>query len=270
MKRLMLTLSSLTLLGSACGGRVNLSPNDNREETAGAGSGGGLVSAGSELLHAGSGGGSNLGGSNAGKAGTLSMLPSPDALAEGGSPSSTDSGTGGAIPSLGGAPGAEGACQLYCRAYTRACPLAGLGAEDQCTQKCVSSLELDGAACSAGKRAAFECIASAMDDRPDDCNAALAAATKQCGSASPRVAACNANCLPTSVFGGGSENGCHAQATCRGVALELFCEDTNSGDVPCTCSVDGNEVWTIATGFSNSKNGCVDEDLFRLCAKELP
>ena len=54
------------------------------------------------------------------------------------------------------------------------------------------------------------------------------------------------------------------------VHIDLHCLDVNDGKVPCTCSIDGKEVWDIATGFAYSKAGCTDDTLFRLCAKELP
>lgn len=276
MKRLMLTLSSLALLGGACGGRVGLNRDaDGFTEASGGEPGNGTVS-GSAGRSSGTGGKSTGSGGSAGPGmvgkggasgigGKAVVMPTGGTFAFAG-----DSGVGGAVVSWGGAgPDGAEACSLYCTAYSKVCPEAGFGAPDECIQECLVSLELDSAACSAGKRAAYDCIGNALYQAPNDCNKALAIAKKQCGGATPQVSACNASCLPTSIYGGGGD-GCHAEADCNGVHLDLHCTDTNSGDVPCTCSLNGKQVWDIATGFDYSKSGCIDDALFRLCAKELP
>ena len=179
-----------------------------------------------------------------------------------------DAGVGGANPDAGRAqPDGTKACALYCSAYAKVCPQTGFGAPDKCTRDCVTSLELDRAACSAGKRAAYDCIGNALVQSPGDCNEALAIANQQCGSAIPQVDACNATCLP-SIFGDGT--GCRASAECSGLEVDLHCLEANSGTVPCTCSVGGKEIWDVATGFGNSKTACTDARMFRLCLKELP
>jgi hypothetical protein len=273
MKRLMLTLSSLALVGVACGGRVGLNRDEGGNGPSigstndGTATGSAGKSVGSDGTSTGSGGSSGPGMVGTGKGGAASGgkamgLPTGGTFAFGG-----DSGVGGAVGRFGGA-GAE-ACALYCMAYAKVCPQAGLGVPDQCKQDCLVSLELDSASCSAGKRDAYECIGNALFQAPADCNEALAIAKQQCGGATPQVSSCNASCLPSSIYGGGGD-GCHAEADCNGVHLDLHCSDTNSGDVPCTCSLNGREIWDIATGFDTSKSGCIDDQLFRLCAKELP
>lgn len=271
MKRLMLTLSSLALVSVACGGRVALNTDDGSSGgTPGAVTGSAGKSSGVGGKSSGSGGSSGPGMVGGGKAGAPGTGGKAMGLPSGGTfASAGDSGVGGAVPSYGGAaPDGMDACLLYCSAYAQVCPQAGHGAPDACSQDCVESLELDSAACSAGKRRAYECIGNALLEAPEDCSAALVVAKQQCGSATPQVSACNASCLPTSIYGG--SDGCHATAQCNGVELDLHCLDLNTGDVPCTCSVNGELVWDIATGFDYSKAGCIDEQMFRLCAKELP
>jgi|GEM_PF-5633697 len=276
MKRLMLTLSSLALLGVACGGRVGLNHDDGRspEATGGKSSSGAVTgvpgtSSSTGGKSTGSGGASGPG-MVTGKAGFSGVggkaggLPTGGTFAIGGG-----SGVGGAVPSVGGAgPDGADACALYCTAYAKICPAAGFGAPDECTQDCLDSLELDSDACSAGKRAAYECIGNALYRAPGDCSQALVIAKQQCGSATPHVSACNASCVASQIYGG--NGGCHAEADCNGVHLDLHCTETNSEDVPCTCSVNGEQVWDIATAFAHSKLGCIDDALFRLCARELP
>lgn len=278
MKRLALTLSSLALLGAACGGRVGLNRDDGDSSASNGPSGGDTVtgSTGKPVGTAGksstgSGGSSGPGMVGTGKAGASGIggktagLPAGGTFADAG-----DSGVGGGAVVWGGAgPDGIDECSLYCFAYGKVCPQAGLGPADECIQKCVASLQLDSAACGAGKRDAYECIGNALLQAGSDCNKALAVAKLQCGGATPQVEACNASCTPTSVYGGGAD-GCHAIADCNGVELDLNCMDTNSGDVPCTCSINGRQIWDIATGHDHSKAGCLDQDLFRLCAKELP
>jgi hypothetical protein len=274
----MLTLSSLALLGAACGGRV-LDRGDGGSGASGGapgnGTGSGTGSAGKPSgtggKSTGSGGSSGPGMVGTGKAGTTGVggktvgYPTGGTFAIGG-----DSGVGGAVISWGGAgPDGIDACSLYCTAYAKICPQAGLGAPDECTQECVASLLLDSAACAAGKLDAYECIGDAMFQAPGDCSKALVTANKLCGSATPQVSACNASCVATSIYAGGVD-GCHATAQCNGVEVDLNCQDTNTGDVPCTCSINGKLIWDIATGFDYSKAGCIDEAMFRLCAKELP
>jgi len=281
MKRLALTLSSLALLGAACGGRVDVNRDDGGGGASNGKSDGDAVkgstgSAGKPVGTAGkpstgSGGSSGPGMVGTGKGGVsgiggkASGLPTGGAFAIGGA-----SGVGGAVVNWGGAgPDGIDECGLYCIAYAKVCPQAGLGPADECIQKCVASLQLDSAACGAGKRDAYECIGNALLQAGSDCNKALAVAKLQCGGATPQVEACNASCTPTSVYGDVAD-GCHAEADCNGYHLDLHCTDSNSAEVPCTCSVNGKQIWDIATGFDYSKLGCFDEDLFRLCAKELP
>jgi hypothetical protein len=176
--------------------------------------------------------------------------------------------SGGAVISWGGAgPDGTDACALYCTAYAKICPQAGLGTPDECTEECVASLQLDSAACAIGKRDAYECIGNAMLQAPGDCSKALITAKQLCGSATPQVSACNASCVASSVYGGGAD-GCHATAVCNGVEVDLHCQDVED-DVPCTCSIDRKPIWDIATGFEHSKLGCIDDAMFRLCAREL-
>jgi hypothetical protein len=281
MKRLMLTLSSLALLGVACGGRV-LDRGDGGSGastgTSGNGDGAGTVSStgsagrpsGIGGKSTGSGGASSSGMVGPGKAGATGVggksagMPTGGTFAIGG-----DSGVGGAVIGWGGAgPDGTEACARYCTAYAKICPQAGLGSPDECTRECVASLQLDSTACAVGKRDAYECIGNAMFQAPNDCSKALITAKELCGSATPQVSACNASCVPSSIYGGGGD-GCHATAVCNGVEVDLHCEDP-AGDVPCTCSIDGKPIWDIATGFDSSKAGCIDEAMFRMCAKELP
>lgn len=273
MKRLMLTLSSLALLGVACGGRV-LDRGDGGASDDGTGTVGGTGSAGKPSgiggKSTGSGGSSGPGMVGSGKAGATGVggktvgMPTGGTFAIGG-----DSGVGGAVISWGGAgPDGADACALYCTAYAKICPQAGLGTPNECTQECVASLQLDSAACAVGKRDAYECIGNAMLQAPGDCSKALVTAKQLCGSATPRVSACNASCVASSIYGGGGD-GCHATAICKGGEVDLHCEDAALA-VSCTCSIDGEPIWDIATGFDHSKAGCIDKATFRLCAKELP
>jgi hypothetical protein len=266
----MLTLSSLALLGVACGGRVLDRDDGGSVASAGAsGDDAGTGSAGRPSgiggKSTGSGGSSSAGMVGSGKAGAAGVGGKTVGMPAGGD----DSGVGGAVISWGGAgPDGTDACALYCTAYAKICPQAGLGTPDECTEECVASLQLDSAACAVGKRDAYECIGDAMLQAPGDCSKALVTAKQLCGSATPQVSACNASCVATSIYGGGGD-GCHATAACNGVEVDLNCQDAE-GDVPCTCSIDRKPIWEIATGFDYSKAGCIDEALFRLCAKELP
>lgn len=272
MKRLTLALSSLALVGVGCGGRVgqNNDGGSGASATPGTGTGGAGKSVGTGGKSTGSGGSSSPGMVGSGKAGASGSggrgggFPSGGNFGFGG-----DSGVGGAVMSFGGAaPDGTEACALYCTAYAKVCRQAGHGAPEKCTQDCLVSLELDNAVCSAGKRDAYACIGNALLQAPGDCNEALIIAKQECGGASPQVRACNANCLPTSISGGG--DGCHSTSQCNGSEVDLHCKDTNTGDVTCTCSINGKRIWDIATGFDYSKAGCIDDAMFRLCAKELP
>jgi hypothetical protein len=274
MKRLMLTVSSLALLGVACGGRVLDRGDEGSGASGGApGDGAGTGTAGKPSgtggKSTGSGGSSGPGVVGSGKAGATGVggktlgMPTGGTFAIGG-----DSGVGGAVISWGGAgPDGTDACALYCTAYAKICPQAGLGTPDECTEECVASLQLDSAACAIGKRDAYECIGNAMLQAPGDCSKALITAKQLCGSATPQVSACNASCVASSVYGGGAD-GCHATAVCNGVEVDLHCQDVED-DVPCTCSIDRKPIWDIATGFEHSKLGCIDDAMFRLCAREL-
>lgn len=275
MKRLMLTLSSLALLGVACGGRVldrgdgtSGGSDDAPGEGDGTVSGTGTAGKPSAVGGKSTGSGGMVGSGKAGATGVGGKsvgLPTGGTFAIGGG----DSGVGGAVIGWGGAgPDGTDACALYCTAYAKICPEAGVGTPDACTQECVASLQLDSAACAVGKRNAYECIGNAMLQAPGDCTKALLTAKQLCGSATPQVSACNASCVATSVYGGGAD-GCHATAECNDIEVDLHCED-EGGDVLCTCSMDRKPIWDIATGFASSKAGCIDDALFRLCAKELP
>jgi hypothetical protein len=283
MKRLMVTLSSLALVGVACGQVTQNGEDELGGTTSGApgsgpitGSGG--TSSSSTPKPTGSGGKSTgTGGKSTGAGGKVSGFAGTTTVGPfiGGAPSSGgtfslggDEGFGGAVEGVGGAPDADEACSLYCAGYTKVCPQAGFGTFEQCTQDCAASLALDNAACSAGKRIAYECIGNALVQAPGSCNLGLAIAQKECGSATPQVDACNATCVASSVYGDGT--GCHASAECKGFEVDLNCLDVNSGNVPCTCSIGGKKRWEIATGFPYSKAGCIDDALFRLCADELP
>jgi hypothetical protein len=221
-----------------------------------------------------------------GAAGNTGVRPTGGARATAGAPGAAGNGgvsdTGGAratagAPELGGdtgsgggfagsPPDAETACALYCRAYTDICPQAGLGPFERCTDDCASSVVGSNTPCARSRLSAYACIGSALSESPDNCNTALGLAKQQCGAASPQEDACSVTCTAQSIYGEG--DGCYARADCNGVSLDLSCIDR--GDtVPCTCSLDGREVWQIATGFGHSKYGCEDEDLFRLCAQEL-
>jgi hypothetical protein len=282
MKRLMLTLSSLALFGVACG-RVSQNGDeqgaDDGDGASGGASAGSIASTGGKTS---AGGKTGTGGKSSGTAGKSSGTAGKSSgtagkssgigggtPSEGGAPLSTDTGFGGAEQNAGGAPpGAFEACERYCTAYSEVCPQAGMGAPDQCTTDCVDSLKLDNSACNEGKRAAYDCIANAFFQAGGDCGKALTNAKIQCGGATPRVGACNATCTSTSFEGDGT--GCHLGAECKNVEVHLDCLDVNDGKVPCTCSIGGKVVWDIATGYAYSKAACLDEALFRLCAKELP
>lgn len=218
-------------LACACGGTVDLqSAPDSAAGTSGAGS---------------TANASNGGGGTGGGGGT-------DPTSSAGAPAD--------------APTVEAACGQYCDAYVAVCPEAGHGTVIECTAACVDGLGNASAACVSGKVEAFECIAVALQQAPASCVDALEHAASECGSADADVPACNEQCLPQ--VHGGSGVG-YAEATCGGHAVSLRCEDTVGSGTPCSCSIDGEQVFSLATGFSSSKAAVSDEPLFQLCLSKL-
>jgi hypothetical protein len=51
--------------------------------------------------------------------------------------------------------------------------------------------------------------------------------------------------------------------------VSLRCEDTVGDGTPCSCQIDGVQVFSLATGFSGSKAAVSDEQLFQLCLSKL-
>jgi hypothetical protein len=271
MKRLLLTLSSLSLVAVACGGISQHTVTDGsggggNDTTTGSGGGQsdpGNMSAGPGMPTMPGGPIAGTGGAAYGGAKALGGAPGYPGKAYGGTFS-----VGGGYPVQGGAPpDGEAECSDYCYTYAKICPQLGFEDPIGCTVECTDDLALSQGNCINGKRIAYACIAAAMRQAAGDCGAALENATELCGSATPDVPACNDDCLP-SVFGDGT--GCHASAECAGTVVDLHCLETNGANVPCTCSIGGQPTWKTATNFEYSKLACVDDALFRLCAKELP